>query len=56
MIATIYTPHSLISGLPGIIKFDNGGIAYTVIQNWATYAIWILRTNPMGFAEHNTGK
>jgi hypothetical protein len=35
MIATISSPHTLISGPPGIIKFDNEGIAYTVIQNCA---------------------
>jgi hypothetical protein len=33
MIATIPTPHSLISGPPGLIKFDKEGIAYSVVQN-----------------------
>jgi hypothetical protein len=32
MIATIDSPHSLITGLPGIIKFDKEGNAYTVIK------------------------
>ena len=41
MIATIDTPHSLITGPPGLIKFDNQGIAYSVIQNCSPYGIWI---------------
>jgi hypothetical protein len=52
MIATISTPHSLISGPPGLIKFDQEGIAYTVVQNCSPYAIWIERNEPMGYAEH----
>jgi hypothetical protein len=28
MIATISTPHSLITGPPGLIKFDKEGVAY----------------------------
>jgi hypothetical protein len=39
IITTIDTLHSLITGSPGIIKFDKDGIAYTVIQNCAPYAI-----------------
>jgi hypothetical protein len=56
MIATIETPHSLITGPPGIIKFDNEGIAYTVIHNCAFYSIWIKRNDPLGFAEHHEEK
>jgi hypothetical protein len=33
MIATISTPHSLLLGPPGIIKFDRDGVAYGIIQN-----------------------
>jgi hypothetical protein len=54
MIATINTPHSLITGPPGIIKFDKEGIAYTVIQNCAPCSIWIERNDLQGFAEHHT--
>jgi hypothetical protein len=54
MIATISTPHNLISGPPGLIKFDKEGVAYTVIQNCSPYAIWIKRNDPMGFAEQHT--
>jgi hypothetical protein len=54
MITTIDTPHRLLTGPPGIIKFDNNGIAYSVIQNCAPYPIWIERDEPMGFAEHHT--
>jgi hypothetical protein len=54
MIATISTPHSLIGGPPGLIKFDKEGVAYTVVQNCSPYAIWIERNDPMGYAEHHT--
>jgi hypothetical protein len=39
MIATILTPHSLITGPPGLISFDKEGIAYAVVQNCSPYAI-----------------
>ncbi len=51
MIATISTPHSLLSGPPGIIKFDQEGIAYSVIQNCSPHAMWIERNDLMGYAE-----
>jgi hypothetical protein len=51
---TIVTPHSLITGPPGIIKFDNKDIAYTVIQNCTPYQIWIERNDPLVFAKHHT--
>ncbi len=54
MIATISTPHSLISGPPGLIRFDKEGIAYGVVQNCSPYAIWIERNEPMGYAECHT--
>ena len=54
MILTIDIPRSLITGPPGIIKFDNESIAYTVIQNCSPYAIWIERNDPMGYAEDHT--
>ena len=54
MIATISTPHSLISGPPGLIKFDQNGVAYSVIQNCSPYAIWIERDEPMGYADFYT--
>jgi hypothetical protein len=54
MIATISTPHSLLSGPPGLIKFDQDGVAYNVIQNCSPYAIWIERNEPMGHAEFYT--
>jgi hypothetical protein len=54
MIITIYTPYSLITGPPGIIKFHNQGIDYTVIQNCAPYAIWMERNDPNEFMEHHT--
>ncbi len=53
MIATIDTPHSLITGPPDIIKFGKEGIAYTVIQNCASYSLWIERNDPLGFEVHN---
>ncbi len=54
MIATISTPHSLVTGPPGLIQFDREGIAYAVVQNCSPYAIWIERDDPMGFSEHHT--
>jgi hypothetical protein len=51
MIATISTPHSLISGPPGLIKFNQEGVAYAVVQNCSPYAIWIERNDPIGYAE-----
>jgi hypothetical protein len=54
MIATISTPHSLLSGPPGIIKFNQEGVAYSVVQNCSPYAIWIERNDPMGYAEFYT--
>jgi hypothetical protein len=54
MIATISTPHSLITGPPGLIQFDKEGVAYAVIQNCSSYAIWIEQNDPMGYAEHHT--
>jgi hypothetical protein len=53
MIATISTPHCLITGPPGLIQFDKEGIAYAVVQNCSPYAIWIERNDPMGYAEHH---
>jgi hypothetical protein len=53
MIAKISTTHSLITGPPGILKFDTEGVAYTVIQNCSLYAIWIERNDPMGCADHH---
>ena len=50
----IYITNNLITGPPGIIKFENEGIAYSVIQNCSPYAIWIERNDPMGYAEHHT--
>jgi hypothetical protein len=54
IITTLDTLHSLITGPPGIIKFDKDGIAYTAIQNCAPYVKWIERNDPIGFAEHHT--
>jgi hypothetical protein len=54
MIATISTPHSLITGPPGLIKFNKEGVAYAVIQNCSPFAIWIERNDPMGYAEQHT--
>ena len=54
MIATIHTPHSLITGPPGLIKFDKEGLACAVIQNCSPYSIWIERNDPLGYAEHHT--
>jgi hypothetical protein len=51
MIATIETSHSLITGPPGLRKFDKEGIAYTVIQNSSPHGL-----KEMGYAEHNTEK
>ncbi len=52
MIATIHTPHNLIIGPPGIIKFDKEGITYTFIQNCTAYSMWIERNGPQGFVKH----
>ena len=54
MIATIHTPHSLITGPPGLIKFDKEGVACAVIQNCSPYAIWIERNDPLCYDEHHT--
>ncbi len=54
MVATISTPHSLITGPPGLIKFNKEGVAYVVVQNCSPYTIWIERNDPMGYAEHHT--
>jgi hypothetical protein len=54
MITTISTPHSLITGPSGLIKFDTEGVAKAVVQNCSPYAIWIERNDPMGYAEHHT--
>jgi hypothetical protein len=32
IIATIDIPHSVMTGPPGIVKFDNEGIAYSIIK------------------------
>ena len=57
MIASISTPHILITGPPGLIKFDKEEVAYTVIQNCSPYSIWIERNDPLGYAEqHNEEK
>jgi hypothetical protein len=54
MIATISIPHSPITSLPGLIKFDKDGFAYAVVKNCSPYSIGIKRNDPMGFAEHHT--
>ncbi len=54
MIATIETPLSLITGPPGIIRFNKEGIAYMVIQNCSPYAMSMDRNENMGYAEHHT--
>ncbi len=54
MIATIDTLHNLITDPPGIFKFDKDGIAHSVIQDCAQYAIWIESNDPIGNAEHHT--
>jgi hypothetical protein len=41
MIATIDTPQSLITGPPGLIKFDKGNIASSVTQYCSPYTIGI---------------
>ena len=51
MIATIDTPHTLLTGPPGLIKFNNEGIAFTVLQNCGPFGIWIERDTPIGFAD-----
>jgi uncharacterized protein YbdZ (MbtH family) len=54
MIATISTPHSLITGPPDLIQFDKEGRAYAVVQNCSPYAIWNECDDPMGFAIYHT--
>jgi hypothetical protein len=54
MIATISTPHSLIIGPPGLIKFDKEGVAYAIVQNCSPYTIWIEINYLMGYAGHHT--
>ena len=51
MIATIDTPHTLLTGPPGLIKLNNEGIALTVLQNCGPFGIWIKRDTLIGFAD-----
>jgi hypothetical protein len=48
MISTIDTAHTLLTGPAGILKFDNDGIAHTLIQNCGPFAMWIDRNDPLG--------
>ena len=41
MIATIETPHILVTGAPGLIKVNKEGSAMTVLQNCGPFGIWI---------------
>jgi hypothetical protein len=54
MKVTISTPHSLITGPPGLKQFNKEGVAYRVVHNCSPYTIWIERNDPMGYAEHHT--
>jgi hypothetical protein len=53
IIATILSPHSLITGPPGLNKFEMEVVENAVVQNCSPYAIWIDRNDSMGFAEHH---
>jgi hypothetical protein len=53
IIATIETPHSLITGPPGLIQFDKDGIVYIVIQNWLPSEIWSEENDKMEYAEQH---
>ena len=43
MIATIETPHTLITGPPGLIKVNREGSTVTILQNCGPYGIWIVK-------------
>ena len=51
MIATIETPHTLITGPPGLIKVNREGSTVTILQNCGPYGIWIEKDTVIGFAD-----
>ena len=51
MISTIETPHTLITGPPGLIKINKDGTAMAVLQNCGPFGIWIERDTEIGFAD-----
>jgi hypothetical protein len=54
MTGTILTPYSLLTGPPGVIKYDKEGVAYPVVQSCSLYGIWIAKNYHMGFTVHHT--
>ena len=51
MLATVETAHTLLTGPPSIIKFDDQGSSHTVMQNCGPFGLWIERNDVLGFAE-----
>ena len=51
MVCQIDTGHTLLTGPPGMIKFDREGNAYTVIQNCGPFAMEISRNDVIGIGE-----
>ena len=56
MIATIETPHTLITGPPGLIKVDREGSSVTILKNCGPFGIWIERDTKVGFADKMNGQ
>ena len=51
MICNIDTGHTLLTGPPGMIRFNKEGVAYTVIQNCGPFSMDIDRNDVLGSAE-----
>ena len=51
MISTIETPHTLITGPPGLVKVNKEGVSMALLQNCGPFRIWIERDTEIGFAE-----
>ena len=51
MVCLIDTGHTLLTGPPGMIKFDREGNAFTVIQNCGPFSMEISRNDVIGTGE-----
>ena len=41
MIATIDSPHTFLTGPPGLIKVNKEGVLMTVLENCGPFGLWI---------------
>ena len=51
MIATIDSPHTLVTGPPSLVKLNKEGVALMVLQNCAPFGIWIEQDTGIRFAD-----